>query len=63
MSINTKKIWEKIPKKIQIEILNSLTKICMEISYEQEYAHHQSSPQQKSDDLHPSVNNAPSLNP
>ncbi len=48
MPTDNKKIWEKIPEKTQVEILNSLTEICMEIVYEQEYAHHQLSSQQES---------------
>jgi len=60
MPTDNKKIWEKIPEKNQSEILNSLTEICMEIVYEQEYAHHQLSPQQESYYLHSPIHHASS---
>jgi hypothetical protein len=60
MPTDNKKIWEKIPEKTQTEILNSLTEICMEIVYEQEYVYHQLSSQQEGHDLHSSVHHAPS---
>ena len=58
MYIKKQEIWEKVPIKMQVEILDTLTNICMEIAYESKFIYIKHPSYQKSHYLCSSVHDA-----